>query len=122
MCRSSLARRKFGVVLLALLASSSVFPQGQVTPPATPPPQAAQRHLFFAGTVTELDEQHVTVARNVAGRPPEERKFLIKPTTKMNKSALTVKSRVTVRYQHLPEGDVALEIQIRPPVHTPKPA
>ncbi len=91
-------------------------------PQPAPPAQSAPRHLFFAGTVTELDDQHVTVSRSVAGRAPEERKFLIKSTTKMNKSAVKIKSRVTVRYQHLPEGDVALEIQIRPPAHTPKPA
>ncbi|MBV8072083.1 MAG: hypothetical protein JO270_19405 [Acidobacteriaceae bacterium] len=122
MCASFLARRKFGVVLLALLASGCVFSQEQVTPPPTPPAQPAPRHLFFAGTITELDEQHVTVSRNVAGRAPEERKFLINASTKMNKSALKMKARVTVRYQHLPEGDVALEIQIRPPAHPPKPA
>jgi hypothetical protein len=31
-----------------------------------------------------------------------------------------VKSRVTVRYRHLPDGDVALEIQLRPSTHPPR--
>lgn len=113
--------RKFGLALFALLTSGALFPQEQVTPQPAAPVQPTTRHLFFAGTVTELDDQHVTVSRTVAGRPPEERKFLIKANTKMNKSALKLKSRVTVRYQHLPEGDVALEIQIRP-VRAPKPS
>jgi hypothetical protein len=33
-----------------------------------------------------------------------------------------VKTKVTVRYRRLAEGDVALEIQLRPLVRTPKPA
>lgn len=97
-----------------------MFPQEQ-TPRPAPPTQPAPRHLFFAGTVTELDEQHVTVSRSVAGRAPEERKFLITLKTKMNKSAVKVKSRVTVRYKHMPDGDVALEIQLRPAPHGSKP-
>ena len=122
MCKSSPGQRKFVLALLALLTSGAVFSQEQVTPKPVAPAQPAPRHLFFAGTVTELDEQHVTVSRTVAGRAPEERKFLINANTKMNKSALKLKTRVTVRYQHLAEGDVALEIQIRPPAHAPKPS
>jgi hypothetical protein len=113
--------RKLALALIAVLTTGALFSQEQSPHPAVPA-QPAQRHLFFAGTVTELDEQHVTVSRSVAGRAPEERRFQITPKTKMNKSALKVKSRVTVRYQHMPDGDVALEIQIRPAPHGSKPA
>ncbi len=46
------------------------------------------------------------------GRPTVNRTFLINPQTKMRKSLVVPKAKVTVRYQHLPEGDVALEIQV----------
>jgi hypothetical protein len=77
---------------------------------------AQPRAQFFAGIVTELSSDQITVARNIVGRSPEKRTFLINKKTKMSKS-LKVKSRVTVRYQHLPEGDIALEIQVRPSMH-----
>jgi hypothetical protein len=32
----------------------------------------------------------------------------------MNKTTIKVKSRVTVRYRREPEGDLALEVQVRP--------
>ena len=87
-------------------------------PPAAPPPPHAQ---FFAGTVVELDTQHVKVTRTLVGRPTEIRSFAINASTKMNKTAIKLRSRVTVRYKRLPEGDVALEIQPRPVVvRTPK--
>ncbi len=114
-------RHSLAVVLFTLLTTGTILSRAQdAQQPAQATPPPASRHLFFAGTVTELDDQHVTVSRNVVGRAPEQRTFLIKPETKMNKSALKLKSRVTVRYQHMPEGEVALEIQIRPPVHPPK--
>ncbi len=91
----------WGAVLT--LAQSS---DGPATAPA-PKPQ------FFAGAVTALDEQHITVSRTLVGRSPENRTFLINPDTKLNRAALKVNSRVTVRYRRIPEGDLALEIQIR---------
>lgn len=115
-CKFGFARAAVPFALLTLTMSSALLPREQTARPTAPAPPAP-RHLFFAGTVTELDEQHVTVSRKVAGRAPEERKFLITPKTKMNKSTVKVKSRVTVRYQHSPDGDVALEIQIRPSPH-----
>jgi hypothetical protein len=87
--------------------------------PQNPAPAPAPRPQFFAGTVTALDPQHITVSRTLIGRSPEKRTFLIGPKTKMSKS-LRVKSRVTVRYVHLPEGDVALEIQLHPAPRVPK--
>jgi hypothetical protein len=69
---------------------------------------------FFAGVVTELDDGHIKVSRKLVGRPAESRTFLVDSNTKMNKAAIRTKSRVTVRYKRVPEGDLALEIQARP--------
>ena len=74
---------------------------------------------FFGGTVTALDASHITVARTSAGKSPEHRTFLINIKTKMSK-AVKVKARVTVRYRHMPEGDIALEIQLLPLRRTPR--
>jgi hypothetical protein len=83
--------------------------------PETPPPAApAARPQFFAGTVTELDESHIKVSRKLVGRPLESRTFVIDAKTKMNKITIRVKSRVTVRYRRQPDGDLALEVQVRP--------
>jgi hypothetical protein len=85
------------------------------TQPSTPRPQ------FFAGTVVELDATHIKITRTLVGRPTESRSFAINPATKMTKAAIKLHNRVTVRYKHLDEGDVALEIQPRPViVRTPK--
>jgi|GEM_PF-2345412 len=89
---------------------------------STPPPQPPPRPQFFAGTVTQLDVQHITISRTLVGKAPEHRTFVINAKTKCNKSALKVKARVTVRYLHLPEGDVALEIQIHPAGRSSRPS
>ncbi len=91
--------------------------QTRETAPSPPLPRAQ----FFAGTVTELDAQHIRVSRTLVGHAPENRSFLITAHTKMNWSLIKVKSRVTVRYRHLPEGDVALDVQLRPSMHPPRP-
>jgi len=75
----------------------------------TPPQQT--RGQFFAGTVTALSPERITVMRSTVGRRPEQRAFAITSTTKMSKFVI-VQSKVTVRYRHLPEGDVALEIRL----------
>jgi hypothetical protein len=84
-------------------------PQTSTIPPPTPLPKPQ----FFGGTVTALDAEHISVSRTSPGKAPERRTFLITAKTKMSKS-VKVKARVTVRYRHMPEGDVALEIQLRP--------
>ncbi len=68
---------------------------------------------FFAGVVTSLSPGLVVVSRTIPGRKPEHRTFLITPRTKIFRS-LKVKQRVTVRFQRQIEGDVAVEIQVRP--------
>lgn len=80
----------------------------------SPAPISPSKPQFFAGTVTDLTPQQITVSRTPAGRPTEKRTFVINPKTKMNKAALKVKSRVTVRYQHMDRSDIALEIHLQP--------
>jgi len=75
---------------------------------------------FFAGEVVEADAEHVKVSRNLLGRAPETRVFVLDGKTKTPKGGIKSKSRVTVRYEHLPEHDLALEIQVRSMSHTPK--
>lgn len=87
-----------------------------------PQPPPVPRSQFFAGTVTTLNDQQITVSRTLVGRSPEHRTFAISPKTKMNKPAVKLKSKVTVKYQHLPQGDVALEIQLKGTKRSVKPS
>jgi hypothetical protein len=105
-----------GVLFCGILGLAQISPSDQTAPPPPPP-----RPQFFAGTVVELDQQHIRVTRTLVGRPTENRNFVINAATKMNKTAVKLHSRITVRYRRQPEGDVALEIQLRPViVRTPK--
>jgi hypothetical protein len=98
------------------VSSSTTQPVEEPAPDQSPALPKAQ---FFGGTVTALDGAHITVSRSSPGKSPEHRTFVITVKTKMSK-AVKVKSRVTVRYRRLPEGDVALEIQLRPLTHIPR--
>jgi hypothetical protein len=106
-------------------AQESAPPSTSTTPPPEPPagaqstPAPLPKAQFFGGTVVQLDSQHITVSRTAAGRAPERRTFVITSKTRMSRS-VRVRTRVTVRYRHLPEGDIALEIQIRPLMRTPR--
>jgi hypothetical protein len=100
--------------MVCLFGMVAMLAQTPETPAPLPKPQ------FFAGTVTELDAMHVRVSRTLVGHAPENRSFLINAKTKMNRATVKVKSRVTVRYRRLPEGDVALEVQLRPSTHPPR--
>ena len=75
--------------------------------------QPAPRPQYFAGTVVELDKEHIAVSRTLVGKSPEKRTFIVNAKTKIGKS-VKLKSRVTVRYEHLPEGDTALDVRLRP--------
>ena len=75
---------------------------------------------FFAGLVLEVDAAHIKVTRNLVGRPPETHIFALDAKTKTPKGGVKVKTRVTVRYEHSEDHDLALEIQVRPPSHNPK--
>jgi hypothetical protein len=101
----------FQVACLALL---SLLGQIQISGAVIDidPPAASPRAQFFAGTVTDVSSGHVTVSRTLFGHPPEIRTFLINTKTKSNRT-VRVRSRVTVRYVSMPDGDVAIEIQVR---------
>jgi hypothetical protein len=87
--------------------------------PAANPPKPP-RAQFFAGVVMEVDASHIKVTRDLVGRPTETRVFALDVKTKTPKGGIKPKTRVTVRYQHLAEQDLALEIQVRPLRGTPK--
>ena len=106
-------RPKIACVFAALLLGSAVWIPAQT---ALPSSAALSKSQFFAGTVTDLTLRQVTVSRTPVGHPSERRTFVINPQTKMNKSAIKLKSRVTVRYQHVEQNDVALEIHLQPRV------
>jgi hypothetical protein len=104
--------------LAAAQSQSSDKTAGNPTPDAVIAPPAKPQ--FFAGSVVEIDEQHVKVSRTLVGRPTQARIFRIDGKTKVNRTSVKMKARVTVRYIRLPEGDLALEIQLRPAVHSTK--
>ncbi|HMF77803.1 MAG TPA: hypothetical protein VK604_19255 [Bryobacteraceae bacterium] len=118
--------RLTGVAIALFLSLVTATPQSsnhaavneETAGQAAPSPAKPQ---FFAGSVVEIDPRHVKVSRTLVGRPNETRLFLINADTKINTLAVKVKARVTVRYNRLPEGDTALEIQLRPAVHAGKP-
>jgi hypothetical protein len=66
---------------------------------------------FFAGTVTELTSESVTVGRTVRGKA-ESRMFQLTPQTK-TEGKLVVKVRVTVRYVADDDGYTATLIVVR---------
>jgi hypothetical protein len=80
------------------------------TAPPTPPP----RPQFFAGTITAINNEQITISRTLVGHPPDTRSFHLTSKTKMNKASCKVNTKVTVRYQRLPEGDIALQVLLHP--------
>jgi hypothetical protein len=105
--------------IAALVCCSALWTLTQAAENQAPPPHPKAQ--FFAGIVTDLDREHITVSRALVGRPRENRTFRITRQTKTNRP-LKVKARVTVRYRNLPEGDVALEIQVRPQARPLRPS
>ncbi|HEX7361124.1 MAG TPA: hypothetical protein VF283_11605, partial [Bryobacteraceae bacterium] len=112
------------VVLLlvaALLCTGLAFAQSTPLKNSNQPPAGSTepqtKGLFFAGAVVALSGSQITVAREVAETSHEQRTFRITPQTKISK-AVQVKSHVTVHYEHTRRGDIAIEIQVRPIIHT----
>lgn len=109
------------VAAVLLWIAGPIFAQ---SPPATTAPQAPSTNTepktkgeFFAGTVVSLTSREITVARDVAEGSVEQRSFRINKDTKIS-HAVKVKSHVTVHYDHQDGTDVAIEIQVRPVLHT----
>lgn len=96
----TLLRRK----LLAILALSPALMAQDSSVPSPKP-------LFFHGTITAIEGETITIFRVLVGHKPEIRKFIIKPSTNVNRR-LSVHEDVTVRYLHSDKGDVALEIRV----------
>lgn len=117
--RARSARTGLRWMLALFMLSSAVGMLALQTP--NPPPVPRPKSFYFAGVVTGLTKGRITVSRSLAGRPRVNRTFLLKPQTKMSRS-VRMNVRVTVRYQRLPEGDVALEIQVRPPTRATRPS
>ena len=112
MTRLSLAR----LTLLLSLCCAWTMPAHA---PGQSVAQAPSKPQFFGGIVTQLDASHITISRTPAGKATEHRTFLVTSKTRMSKT-VRVRSRVIVRYQRLAEGDVALEVRIRPLMRTPR--
>jgi hypothetical protein len=90
--------------------STATTPQQQTnTAPPTPPPPRPQ---FFAGTVTAITADQITVSRTIVGHPPDTRTFQITSKTKLNRTICKPDAKVTVRYQRLPQGNVALQVLV----------
>lgn len=120
------------VLLCSALLMFAVFaPAASVPGQDTQPPPVSGSDMssskpakpqFFAGQVVEADTEHVKVSRTLFGRAPETRVFVVDGKTKTPKGGIKPKTRVTVRYEHLPEHDLALEILVRSSNHVAKPS
>jgi hypothetical protein len=78
----------------------------------TAPPAPAPRPQFFAGTVTAITDDQIIVSRTIVGHQPDTRTFQITPKTKLNREICKPDAKVTVRYQRLPQGNVALQVLV----------
>lgn len=81
---------------------------------STSSPVPAPRPQYFAGTLLSITDAQITVSRTLVGHPPDTRTFQITPKTKLNRANCKLSAKVTVRYQHLPEGDVVLQVVVHP--------
>lgn len=93
-------------VWLTMLAGLATAAQ-QEPPPTAPKPV----DTFFAGSVTEMTPQRISVSRKLSGKT-ENRTFRITPDTKVE-GKLKMKVRVTVRYVTDDTGDTAMLIVVR---------
>lgn len=80
------------------------------TAPRTPP----SRPQFFAGTITAIDDQQITVSRTLVGHQPDTRTFQLTPKTKLNKNNCKINAKVTVRYQRVADASIALQVLVHP--------
>jgi hypothetical protein len=110
-----MCKRNLRLFLLVLLLGFFAVAQDSLDHPVP----AAAKQQFFAGIVTDVDANRITISRSVLGRPAEHRTFLITRETKLGKN-LRARVRVTVRYINRPEGDVALEVLVRSQPKAPR--
>ena len=100
-------------VFLVLAGSRPV--RGQDPPPTAQPPV----DQFFAGVVTALSEESITLTQKVLGKPTV-RTFAITADTVVEGGKPKMKSKVTVKWVSDDNGDRALKIMLRAPVPPPK--
>jgi hypothetical protein len=72
-----------------------------------------QKYEFCSGIVVEISSDRITVRRAHAGRPAEDRKFVITPETKVE-GTLKLDARVTVGFVQGEGLEVAKRILVRP--------
>jgi len=107
----------FALVLCAGVCPAQNPEAGTGTsPPATStvPPAPAPRPQYFAGTLVSITHDQITVSRTLVGHPPDTRTFQLTPKTRLNRANCKLNAKVTVRYQHLPEGNIALQVLVHP--------
>lgn len=78
------------------------------------PQNAPSPNQFFAGYVTAISENSITVSRTVLGKESSTRTFAITSETRIDGKP-KVKSRVTVQFVDAEEGDRAVLIIVRGP-------
>jgi hypothetical protein len=93
---------------------TTTAPPTNTVPTANAPPAITPRPQFFAGTITAITDDQITISRTLVGHQPDTRSFQLTPKTKLNKNNCKLNAKVTVRYQHLPEGDIALQVLVHP--------
>ena len=93
-------------LVICLLAGAAAVPLASDETNSTKAPDT-----FFAGTVSQLTSETVTVGRTVRGKP-ESRTFQLTPQTKIE-GKLVAKVRVTVRYVSEDEDYTATLIVVR---------
>jgi len=76
------------------------------------PAEGQSQDHFFAGSITALSPDKITVSRTVLGSKPETHTFLIKPDTRIEGKP-RLKAKVTVRWVPDEDGDRAVHIIVR---------
>lgn len=96
------------VILASVLAAAPAVSQE----PAEKLEESKPDYSFWSGVITEIDVGAVTVRRNIAGRKPESRRFLLNDETVIE-GELRNNARVTVAFVEGEEGDLAKRILVR---------
>ena len=104
------------VVMGVSLALAASTPARSQDPPPSAQPPADQ---FFAGVVTTLTAESITLTRTVLGKSTV-RTFAITAETVVQGGKPKLKSKVTVKWVADENGDRAVKIILRPPVPPPK--
>lgn len=107
---------RFSCVILSLVCWTVVArPLQEPVPTQQEPVQE-----YYSGTVKELPNGKITVARTIQGKAPESRTFLINSETVVE-GKLRHNMRVTVGFKPSDEGDVAVRIIVRQQKQAPPP-